>query len=146
MVVIPLEMAMEIEASVPLDNDGFLDRQCPACNRLFRWLPSDESEPPQDGRYGCPYCRARNSPDEFWTDSQREYLTHEAGKAVLSQLASEGWKVESHGTPTHPTASADLTEVTFSCHESEPIKAYPEWVEAGQPLHCIICGASSGGS
>lgn len=33
--------------SDPLDSDGFLRRECPTCEREFKWLPSCEGEAEQ---------------------------------------------------------------------------------------------------
>ena len=35
----PVEFS--IEMSLPLDSDGFLRRQCPACEREFKWLHAE---------------------------------------------------------------------------------------------------------
>lgn len=33
-----------IPMSLPLDKDGFLRRECPNCERQFKWWPSSSSE------------------------------------------------------------------------------------------------------
>jgi hypothetical protein len=68
--------------SLPLDGDGFLRRECPTCEREFKWLPSpgpetDEAvvaratEPVEapDGYY-CPYCAVTAPPDAWLTKAQ----------------------------------------------------------------------------
>ena len=49
---------MEIEIALPLDNDGFLRRECPSCERQFKWFhghtadrPDHYLDPPL---YTCP--------------------------------------------------------------------------------------------
>ena len=46
--------------SLPLDSEGFLRRECPTCEREFKWLPNldenEETEPTAGGGYFCPYC------------------------------------------------------------------------------------------
>jgi hypothetical protein len=49
---------VELSIPFPLDDDGFLRRECPTCDREFKWLPAhDETEatPPPAGGYFCPY-------------------------------------------------------------------------------------------
>jgi hypothetical protein len=36
---------LSFSISFPLDNDGFLRRQCPACRRDFKWFPAEEGDP-----------------------------------------------------------------------------------------------------
>src|SRR4051812_31624365 len=58
---------------VPLDSEGFLRRECPTCEREFKWLPSDDSEPVEPGGYYCPYCGIQ-APVEHWlTKPQAEF-------------------------------------------------------------------------
>ncbi len=54
-----------LSMSLPLDGDGFLRRECPTCEREFKWLPSPQhgegdaaaaSDEPAPERYFCPYC------------------------------------------------------------------------------------------
>ena len=49
-----------LEMSMPLDSDGFLRRECPTCEREFKWFHTPEGEgtaaPIIDGGYFCPYC------------------------------------------------------------------------------------------
>lgn len=43
--------------SVPLDSEGFLRRECPTCEREFKWKPAGEDEeatPAPEGGYFCP--------------------------------------------------------------------------------------------
>jgi hypothetical protein len=50
---------IELGVPLPLDSDGFLRRECPTCEREFKWLPAQgeaEATPPADGGYFCPYC------------------------------------------------------------------------------------------
>lgn len=123
--------------AISLDSDGFLRRQCQACSREFKWLPSESSDPSPDGGYGCPYCRARA--EDFWTDEQRSYLAGQAGKVFLGHLKTEGWSVEGHPLPAEPHEPDDMVRVDFGCHSTEPVKVYEEWA-GSQPVYCIVCG------
>jgi hypothetical protein len=68
--------------SLPLDKDGFLRRECPHCERQFKWWPtptsekiSDEAEETQEAReaYFCRYCHEPAALDAWWTKEQLEY-------------------------------------------------------------------------
>lgn len=130
---------MEFEVSLRLDSEGFLRRGCPSCNREFKWLPSDDSEPAPDSRYGCPYCKARYDADSFFTDDQNAYITGVAGQGAMAELAAAGWEIDSEPAPPQPDEIEDMVRVDFACHPSEPVKVFEEWPVA-QPTHCLICG------
>src|SRR5437868_464548 len=62
----------ETSMSVPLDDDGFLRRGCPTCEREFKWLASeqDANEPVADEGHFCPYCGVQSGVDTWWTEAQ----------------------------------------------------------------------------
>ena len=61
----------EIPMSLPLDKDSFLRRECPNCERQFKWWPTppeeEISEETQEApeAYFCPYCHEPTSPDAW---------------------------------------------------------------------------------
>jgi len=130
---------MEVSVPIPIDDEGFLMRQCDACSRRFKWLPEDDAEPPLDGLYGCPYCRARRDSDAWFTDEQVEYLEWHGGQAALSELSEAGFRVEAAPAPAPPDDDPTMVRVDFLCHPDEPAKVYPEW-PGNQPVFCLICG------
>jgi hypothetical protein len=68
--------------SIPLDSDGFLRRECPTCEREFKWLPSSHNlaedsltddaalEAPSAPRYFCPYCGVQAAASSWLTKAQ----------------------------------------------------------------------------
>src|ERR1039458_3701595 len=68
----------ETSMSVPLDTEGFLRRECPTCEREFKWLPSQqdsdaedrEATPMPEGGYFCPYCAVQARGDAWFTKAQ----------------------------------------------------------------------------
>ena len=152
-------MDTETSMSVPLDEDGFLRRECPTCEREFKWFvsPDDEAEQPKSGGYYCPYCGVQAPPDHFWTKAQVEL----AQNVVLREVV--GPEVERWGRtlrnqrrsgdlmtmdvkmdvppPMDPLIESDeMSNVTFACHPSEPVKVLDGW---GRDVHCLICGSTS---
>ena len=89
---------IEFRVSIPLDDDHFLRRECPLCNREFKVLVpeediedmisrrikifmieenidiQDEEEQKEDIELICPYCGQRSDINEWWTKEQLEYM------------------------------------------------------------------------
>ncbi|WP_416866752.1 MAG: hypothetical protein ACMVP2_03640 [Imperialibacter sp.] len=66
-----------IQISIPLDDDGFLGRECLKCKRYFKLKPGTG----QPTRYcHCPYCDYEGDSDTFWTPEQNRYLESMARK------------------------------------------------------------------
>lgn len=144
--------------TVPLDSDGFLRRECPTCEREFKWLPSEgetEGSTPDTAGYYCPYCGVQAR--EGWlTKAQielaRATVVQEFVDPILDdfsrklQSSSSGiFKVTASRdrSPEPPKLSEpdDMRRVDFSCHPTEPIKALDGWTG---PVHCLICGTIAG--
>jgi hypothetical protein len=148
---------MEISVSLPLDN-GFLRRQCPQCDRQFKWhhgptddRPADFIDPPL---YHCPYCGQTAGLTEWTTAEQREFMlammagpalrevAHELGK--IAKGANRGLIQLSVQQPDEPEPPDPLIEphdmvvIASPCHPWEPIKAETSWRE---PFRCLVCGA-----
>lgn len=144
-----------MEMSVPLDN-GFLRRECPNCEREFKWFADPDSNPEDKVApelYYCPYCGEPSSPDSWWTKPQVEHAQAIAMNDALSQVGdafkslerkSRGrtlqWKVARGGDEVNPTVLIepnDMLIVESPCHPQEPIKVSEDWTDS---LHCLICG------
>jgi uncharacterized Zn finger protein (UPF0148 family) len=71
-----LEQGVKIPVTLQLDEDGYLDRICPAetCHAEFKVLFLDWKEKVSDEKVYCPIC-CHNAPSDEWnTDEQREYI------------------------------------------------------------------------
>ncbi len=128
--------------SIPVDQDGFLRRECPHCNAQFKWHlgPVDGSEPDASPEvYFCPLCGQSASPDSWFTEQQLEYARDSATPEILRQLASEtGLTIDQvKSAPPALTDPNDMQIVASPCHDHEPIKV-PE--ELRGPFHCLVCG------
>jgi endogenous inhibitor of DNA gyrase (YacG/DUF329 family) len=145
--------------SLPLDSDGFLRRECPTCERQFKWLISASEEdvaPVPEGGYFCPYCALQASADMWWTPAQLELATsiatQEVVKPELEKFARNIRDMSRHSggfisadvkTDLPPEADPlvevdDMRRVDFPCHPNEPVKVLDTW--AGE-VHCLICGS-----
>ena len=151
---------MEISVSLPLDNDGFLRRECPNCLQEFKWHDgpaNEEAEAQQDTEtYHCPLCGRPSGVDSWWTQAQLDYAQGVAMPAALQEieheldrafrgLNSKHLKVTRTGhldTPAEPMPLIepdDMVMIASPCHPYEPVKV-PE-VEAG-PFYCLVCGSA----
>jgi hypothetical protein len=151
----------ETSMSVPLDSDGFLRRECPTCEREFKWFASPEgadgganrdATPMPEGGYYCPYCAVQAPGDAWFTKQQlevanaivmQEFVEPELKKLdAAARRASGGFveiKVERDELeePQELTETDDMRRVDFGCHPDEPVKVLDEWTG---PVRCLICG------
>ncbi len=149
-----------LSMEIPVDSDGFLRRECPTCEREFKWLPAaedDDAVSPLDGGYFCPYCGVQ-APDDAWSTKAQLALARDITQAevvepMLSKFADDiartfqraGMTTRSAprrqlGEPEPLTEADDMTRVDFTCHPSEPLKVLDDWRE---PVRCLICGQLS---
>ena len=143
-----------VEMSVPLDDDGFLRRACPTCEREFKWFnsPEGEGEPVPVGGYYCPYCQVQTPDDSWFTQEQLELAKNRVARDILGPELDEmsrDLKRSSRGSlfslevkydmpdEMDPLVEPnDMRRVDFVCHPKEPVKVLDEWT---RPVHCLIC-------
>jgi hypothetical protein len=151
-----------LSMALPLDADGFLRRECPTCEREFKWLSSDESDPEvvllQDGGYFCPYCGIQAPEGSWLTQAQVELAENLVAREVLGpmmndfkrdidKISSKSRGLLSMSVEYDPpdemnplSESDDMVRVDFRCHPSEPLKISEEW---NRPVHCLVCGQTT---
>lgn len=149
------------EMSIPLDSDGFLRRECPTCEREFKWLHNPEGgatgEIPSDGGYFCPYCGIQAQAGNWLTKAQVELAQRLVANRVVGPMLekfaddlrnigrnSRGMvRAEvTHDAPEEPeplTEGDDMTRVDFGCHPTEPVKVLDDW---DGEVFCLVCGQS----
>ena len=81
------------QVQLPLDDDGFLRRECPHCLQQFKWhqgptadRPDDETDPPV---YYCPRCGGSAKPDQWWTEAQLTFIQESIAGPALGELSDE---------------------------------------------------------
>lgn len=147
---------MDISISLPLDSDGFLRRECPHCEREFKWhdgptakRPDDWIDPPV---YWCPLCGEQAEADRFHTPAQVEYIEQAIAGYALEAAADEldralrglkamSFKRNFRGSPDDPLPMIepnDMFAVQSPCHPWEPVKVSPQ---ARSPFYCLACGS-----
>lgn len=140
--------------SLPLDS-GYLRRECPHCERQFKWHHGPTDDRPDDADepsvYTCPYCGETAPPDAWWTPEQLELARQTMVGPALRHIADElrdatrrsgGFltfdiKEDDPEPPTALHEPADMVVVTSPCHPWEPFKIADDWRE---PIHCLVCG------
>lgn len=127
------------QVTLPLDKDGFLSQECPACERRFKVKPTHGT-----GRTiaYCPYC-SHHGKDCWWTKEQAAHVSALAAK-VMSEELNKGMKsvagfTWSAGSPIEvppvPSESQEpSSQFDFPCC-SEAVK-----ISATASATCIICG------
>lgn len=145
--------------TVPLDADGFLRRECPTCEREFKWLPSDsdhdDADPAPDGGYFCPYCSIHAPGDQWFTQAQIEFAQNMVAREIVGPMLQKlnrdldstsrrsGGFLSISAKYKKPDEIPPLTEVDdmrrvdFRCHPNEPLKVLDDW---DGPIHCLVCG------
>ena len=147
-----------IAVSLPLDADGFLRRECPHCERQFKWWhtpssPESETLPSAVEAYFCPYCHEPASPTAWWTKEQLEFsrlmaFAEVSGprlrgfKGDLDSLSRSSFlqldvKLPSLSRPDPLFEPNDMVRVECPCHLDEPIKVDDSWE---QDVACLVCG------
>jgi hypothetical protein len=152
-----MDEEIRIPVSLPLDSDGFLRRECPNCEREFKWFRHNEGDPNAEpvAQYFCPLCGEPSGLDSWWTPAQLEYGYGSAGGAIdqvvkdaMSDLfkGMKGFTYKPNSsfsldieTPDSLVEPDDMVMVESPCHPNEPLKV-PE--DATDRVHCLVCGTA----
>ena len=148
-----------VPMTLPLDSDGYLRRECPHCERQFKWLPNpvDSSEtsdatPPE--HYFCPYCHEPAGLDAWWTKAQLEHvralMMAEVVEPQLEKFKRDLRSLDRPGSlfrfdvdttiPPDPdplSEADDMVRLDLPCHPDEPVKVDEAWT--GE-VACLMCG------
>ena len=146
---------VRISVSMPLDDDGFLRRECPTCEQEFKWFHhvEDDGDAEVVSQYFCPLCGEPSAPDTWWTPTQLEYAQRSAGPELdrlvqdsindaFGGLKSLTYTPNSNFSLDIPTPDPliepnDMTIVEPPCHPNEPLKV-PE--PSLDRIYCLVCG------
>lgn len=150
-----MDEEISIPVSLPVDQDGFLRRECPTCEEQFKWYAHEEGDSDVEivDQYFCPLCGVASGVDAWWTPAQLEFAQGAAGPALderVQDLVADAFKgVKGLNfkpdlnfsleipTPEPLTEPDDMVIVEPPCHANEPIKV-PE--AATTRVYCLICG------
>ena len=146
-----------LELELALDDDGFLDRQCPEgrCRRYFKVLYSDW-EKSETVVATCPFCGHKDEPTEFNTVEQEDYL-RQVGEAyaaellqqMLGQLSKSLRKTTGMVRVDVSTKFADMpVAITPDAVESMKLQIVCDscgstYAVVGSGFYCPLCGENS---
>lgn len=147
---------IEFSIAMPLDEDGFLRRECPTCEREFKWLAAqddaDKNESSSPDEVRCPYCNTPSDSDSWHTPAQLEYASSVAASEVMDPMLKEfveGFEPNDFISVSYepgerlsepPAEPNDMKRIEFACHPDEPVKIAEDW---GKDVHCLICGSKA---
>lgn len=147
-----------VSVSIPLDSDGFLRRECPACEEQFKWYSHDEDDPSviHVEQYFCPLCGQPSGVDSWWTPQQVGYAqaaaapdiesfvndaVSDALKGLTNVTVSRRGGLDLEGeTPDPIIEPDDMTIVEPPCHPEEPVKVPESYLP--KEIHCLLCGTA----
>ncbi|HVV82903.1 MAG TPA: hypothetical protein VHE35_07470 [Kofleriaceae bacterium] len=152
---------VQIPVGVPLDDDGFLDRRCPAarCESEFKVLCEDWRTKVPDHAAWCPFCGHRDTPREFTTPEQVEFLKKAAFAEFSRMFAQElqdgardfnrrqprngflSLRLDVRSSrPQHPMppAAAEMMKTQVTC-----LRCTCRFRVVGAAFFCPACGHSS---
>lgn len=149
-----------ISISVPIDNDGYLDRRCPseACQADFKVLMEDWDHKFSTDQVFCPICREEAESTEWNTQEQQEYIGQMGGNyigGIISQALSQDEQDFNRrqrpgfinismsykpGTPTLivPISAAEELRQKFTCEQCGC-----RYSSLGAAFFCPACGHNS---
>jgi hypothetical protein len=157
--MIPDEISMEV--SIPLDDDGYLDRECPApaCLAAFKIHADDWTEKVRDEEVFCPVCGHTNTSDNWLTTEQVRHCESRLMEQVMPMIGGEMRRMardfnrrQPRGgliqlsmdyTPSRPMAvvpldAADLMRQRYLCEQCEC-----RYAAIGAAFFCPSCGHNS---
>ncbi|ASU38909.1 MULTISPECIES: hypothetical protein [Herbaspirillum] len=122
-----------MEFSVPIepDDEGYLGRECPECEKYFK-IKGGTGIPDVPGCH-CPYCNHVDGHDTFWTKAQIEYAQSVALHEVSRHLLGEMKKME-----RRPDRNAFISIGITVKGEPTPIARYSER-ELEERVTCAAC-------
>src|SRR4051794_22352513 len=124
---------VSIPVTLPLDADGFLRRECPTCERQFKWFSHTDGniDAEQVDQYFCPLCGAPAGVDTWWTPEQIDYAQGLAGPA-MDQLVQDALADAFKGKGVSLTADSNFT---FGVPPPDPLVEPDDMVIVEPPCH-----------
>jgi hypothetical protein len=152
-------MTVQVDVKLPLDVDGFLRRECPNCEREFKWHHGKTDAAPEGfiypDVYWCPLCGKSATHGSWWTPEQLAFARESAAGPILDELTDElrssftssrnsfiKFELKQNDRPDPPdplVESDDMVMIAPPCQPWEPVKV-PE--DASEPFYCLVCGES----
>lgn len=131
--------------SLPVDEDGFLGRECPACEQPFKMNADQWQALPDEPQVVCPYCGEQpEDVNDFMTPDQRERVDA-AINALAEQYVHGAFSDmlrQSFGSRPRRTGGGMFSiEMSVDTGSPPPIRVLPEYVEekVRRTITCSNC-------
>ncbi|HEY2587688.1 MAG TPA: hypothetical protein VGI81_18220 [Tepidisphaeraceae bacterium] len=161
-----LSRPRRVSISVPVDDGGFYDRQCPSteCWGAFKVHFDDWRDKVSDARAFCPFCRHEATSDQWHTEAQEEHI-RTAALAEMSRLVqgalqrgvAQSRQARIGGGPFSismslsyrpghipsvvPASASEMLRQNFTCEECGC-----RYASLGASFFCPACGHNSAAS
>ena len=128
------QLGNQFSIPIPRDENGFLGRECPECERYFKITPgtglTGENLP-----CNCPYCGHSASQDQFFTKAQVEYAKSVVINKVTGAVIKDLKSLEFNHRPKGPLGIGFSMKVEG---RPRPIRHYSE-LELEEEIVCDHC-------
>jgi hypothetical protein len=128
------QLGNQFSIPIPRDENGFLGRECPECERYFKITPgtglTGENLPCH-----CPYCGHSASQDQFFTKAQIEYAKSVVINKVTGAVIKDMKSLEFNHRPKGPFGIGLSMKVEG---RPRPIRHYSE-LELEEEVVCDHC-------
>jgi Zn ribbon nucleic-acid-binding protein len=98
-------------------------------------------------------CDVQAQPDQWFTETQVEYIQQVGVGHIAEEMDKTFSRFNRSGSaltytpgdrpvaPSEPPPEPDdMRRIDFQCHPRDPLKVAEDWAE---PVHCLICGATT---
>jgi endogenous inhibitor of DNA gyrase (YacG/DUF329 family) len=134
--------------SLPVDDDGFFGRECPACEQPFKMKAEEWEALPEDLRVTCPYCGEQpEAANDFMTQDQQERV--EAAINALAEQYVHGavsamFRQSFDSQPRRIGGGMFGIEISVDTGPPPPIRVLPEFVEdkVRRTITCSNCSTN----
>jgi hypothetical protein len=129
------------EVSLPLDDDGYLDRECPNedCEFQFKIHAEDWKKICRDEEVFCPLCR-HSAPAKSWFTKQQEDKINQTVQSVFGGAIRRGMKADADQWNRRQSSNSFI-KITMSVQSSAPPILLP--ISAAEPMRqktaCTQC-------
>lgn len=131
-----------IKVSIPTDEDGYLDRECPneVCLASFKVLADDWKDKVRDEEVFCPVCGHTANSDKWFTEAQLEHMRSALMAEFQPHLGAEMKRMASNFNRSMPKGG--LIRLSMSYKPSHPVTVVPLAAAdlMRQRYTCELCG------
>ena len=150
-----------MQVSIPLDDDGFLDRECPndTCLASFKIFADDWEDKVKDDEVFCPVCGHCDTSDQWLTKEQLKHCEDSVMAEIMPMIDNELQGItrdfnrsmprggmlsmsmsysSSHPVAVVPVEAADMMRQRYVCEECAC-----SYAAIGAAFFCPACGHNS---